>query len=87
MAPSRVMWHKYTDFVQNDTICVIKALKRLNTKATSHKTLCRQVKWANWVSSRIRAPMVETKSSFEMFERLIHLTLLSAQGFVVFVVR
>jgi proline dehydrogenase len=79
MAPSRVVWYKYTDFAQNDTIYVIKALKRLNTKATSHKTLCRQVKGAKWVSSRIRAPMMGTESFFEMLLHLIHLTLLSAQ--------
>lgn len=86
-APSRVMWHRYTDLAQNDTIYVIKALKRTNTKATSHKTLCRQVKGANWVSSRIRAPMKETELFFEMFVHLIHMTLLSAQDFVVFAVR
>lgn len=81
------MWHKYTYFAQNDTICVIKALKRLNTKATSHKNLCWQVKGANWASSHIRAPMMDMESFFEMLVLLIHLTLLSAQDFVVFAVR
>jgi len=80
------MWHKYTDFAQNDTIYVIKALKRLNTKATSHKTLCRQVKGANWVSSRIRVPMMQMEPCIEMLVYLIHLTLISGQDFVLFAV-
>lgn len=66
---------------------VIKALKRLNAKATSLKTLCRQVKGANWVSSRVRAPMMTTESFFEMLVHLIHVAPLSAQDFVVFAVR